>query len=150
MLEQNRIMYRFSGLFVKNSESFNKPFKFNVFMLQWFEVPQITNIFKRFCLFIFRERERNLAHNVGLCPDQELNRRPFGLQAGAQFTEPYQPGPEIVLNCGKRNLGNTLAKLGNQEKDEAQGVTSWRSYVLPGERKVDCLSWMMPLHPVNT
>ena len=76
-------MYRFSGLFVKNSESFNKPFKFNVFMLQWFEVPQITNIFKRFCLFIFRERGREgeregekhrlVASRVR--PDRGLNRQ---------------------------------------------------------------------------
>ena len=35
---------------------------------------------------------RDLAHNPGLCPDWELNQRPFGSQAGAQPTEPHQPG----------------------------------------------------------
>ena len=33
-----------------------------------------------------------LAHNPGMCPAWELNQRPFGLQAGAQSTEPHQPG----------------------------------------------------------
>ena len=35
---------------------------------------------------------RDLAHNPGMCPAQELNQQPFGLQASAQSTEPYQPG----------------------------------------------------------
>ena len=75
-------------------------------------------IFKRFYLFIFRERGRegerqgethqrvvasptpptgDLAHNPGMCPDWELNQRPFGSQPHAQSTEPHQPGPRIIL-----------------------------------------------------
>ena len=69
-------------------------------------------------LFIFRERERegernisvqeihqlvasctpptgDLACNPGMCPDWELNQRPFGLQASAQATEPHQPGQPL-------------------------------------------------------
>ena len=34
----------------------------------------------------------DLACNPGMCPDGESNRRPFGLQVGAQSTEPQQPG----------------------------------------------------------
>ena len=34
----------------------------------------------------------DLAHNPGMCPDWELNQWPFGLEADAQSTEPYQPG----------------------------------------------------------
>ena len=34
----------------------------------------------------------DLAHNAGMCPEWELNRRPFGSQTGAQSTEPPQPG----------------------------------------------------------
>ena len=34
----------------------------------------------------------DLAHNLGMCPDWELNQQPFGLQASAQSTEPHQPG----------------------------------------------------------
>ena len=70
-------------------------------------------IFKDFILFIFRQRGRegeregeehqcvvashvpptgDLACNPGMCPDWELNQRPFGLQARAQSTEPHQPG----------------------------------------------------------
>ena len=37
----------------------------------------------------------DLAHNPGLCHDQERNLRPIGLQAGAQPTEPHQPGQII-------------------------------------------------------
>ena len=51
-----------------------------------------------------KERERNinvwlplmrplLTPNPGMCPDWELNLRPFGSQASAQSTEPQQPGP---------------------------------------------------------
>ena len=32
-----------------------------------------------------------LACNPGMCPDWELNLRSFGLQTGAQSTEPHQP-----------------------------------------------------------
>ena len=36
----------------------------------------------------------DLAHNPDLCPDWELNQRPFGLQAGTQSTELHQQGRE--------------------------------------------------------
>ena len=34
----------------------------------------------------------DLAHNPGTCPDWESSLQPFGSQAGAQSTEPHQPG----------------------------------------------------------
>ena len=34
----------------------------------------------------------DLVHNPGMCPDWELNQQTFGSQAGAQSTEPHQPG----------------------------------------------------------
>ena len=34
----------------------------------------------------------DLASSPGMCPDWELNLRPFGSQAGAQPTEPHQAG----------------------------------------------------------
>ena len=64
-------------------------------------------------LFIFRQREKegereggkhqcvvashmppteDPAYNPGMCPDWELNRLPFGLQANDQSTGPHQPG----------------------------------------------------------
>ena len=39
----------------------------------------------------------DLAHNPGMCPDWESNWQPFGLQAGAQSTEQYPPGPHSFL-----------------------------------------------------
>ena len=69
--------------------------------------------FFKFYLFTFREKGRegeeegekhqcvvashvpltgDLARNPGMCPDWELNWRPFDLQAGTQSTEPHQPG----------------------------------------------------------
>ena len=66
-----------------------------------------------FYLFIFRERGRegereeekhqwvvaslmppmgDLACNPAMCPDWELNQRPFDLQAITQSIEPHQPG----------------------------------------------------------
>ena len=35
------------------------------------------------------------AHIPGMCPDWELNRQPFGLQARTQSTELHQPGPNV-------------------------------------------------------
>ena len=37
----------------------------------------------------------DLADNPGMCPDWELNQRPFGSQAGTQSIEPHQPGPNF-------------------------------------------------------
>ena len=34
----------------------------------------------------------DLAHNPGMCPDQELNQRPFSSLPNTQSTEPHQPG----------------------------------------------------------
>ena len=56
--------------------------------------------FKRFYLFIFRERgregeregEKHWPATWGMLPDQESNLQPLGLQAGTQSTEPHQPG----------------------------------------------------------
>ena len=89
------------------------------------QLLRITGFFfKYFILFIFRERGRegererekhqcmvaslmppagDLARNPGMCADWELNQRPFGSQASAQFTEPYQPGPG-VLYCAFLNM----------------------------------------------
>ena len=40
----------------------------------------------------------NLAYNPGLCPDWELNQRPFGSQASTQSTEPHQPGLDLPVS----------------------------------------------------
>ena len=41
----------------------------------------------------------DLAHNPGMCPDWESNRRPFGSQACTQSTELHQPGQfSCILN----------------------------------------------------
>ena len=82
--------------------------------------------FLRFYLFTFRERGREgeregeknrcvrdtsigclpYAPDWGsaptspcMCPDWELNGWPFGSQAGAQCTEPHQPGLHSLLEC---------------------------------------------------
>ena len=73
--------------------------------------------FKRFYLFIFRERGRegeregekhqcvvasctplpgDQARNPGMCTDWESNWQPFGSQARAQSTELHQPGPKFL------------------------------------------------------
>ena len=37
-------------------------------------------------------------HKLGMCPDQELNRQPFGLQGNTQPAEPRWPGLFVVLS----------------------------------------------------
>ena len=44
-------------------------------------------------LLLVHPLQGNLACSPGMCPDWESNQRPLGLQAGAQSTKPYQPGP---------------------------------------------------------
>ena len=82
-------------------------------------------LFKKiFYLFIFREKGRegeregekhqcvvvshapptgDPSHNLDMCPDWELNHRPFGSQAGTQSTEPHQPGLNIYQNTHLKN-----------------------------------------------
>ena len=48
----------------------------------------------------------DLAHNPGMCPDWELNRRPFGSQAGAQSTESHHPGPARLYSHVQTGLAN--------------------------------------------
>ena len=44
---------------------------------------------------------RDLAHNPGICPDQESNLPPSGSQASAQSTEPHQPELELLTLLSK-------------------------------------------------
>ena len=78
----------------------------------WYFEPLRVFFFKDLFIYLFldrgkgREGERegekhlcvmapgDLAHNPGMCPDWESNRRPFDLQAGTQSTESHQPGLE--------------------------------------------------------
>ena len=81
-----------------------------------FKIHTYKTFFKRFYVFILRERGRegeregeknqcvvashvpptgDLAHNPGMCLDWESNWRPFGSQAS---TEPHQPEQDIILN----------------------------------------------------
>ena len=76
-----------------------------------FNMNSLNTFLKRFYLFLGmrREEEReeeehqcvvasctpptgDLAHNPGMCPDWESNGPPFVSKAGAQSTEPHQPG----------------------------------------------------------
>ena len=47
-------------------------------------------IFKHQSFASHMPQTRVLACNPGMCPDQELNWRPFGSQSGAQSTEPHK------------------------------------------------------------
>ena len=53
---------------------------------------------KHQCVVVFQAPATgDLAHNPGICPDWELNQRPFGSASGAQSTEPHQPGPDVAF-----------------------------------------------------
>ena len=98
-------------------------------------------LFPSFFFFFLREREgkgrrnretninvwlplarpptRDLAHNLGRCPDWESTRGPFGSQANTQSTESHQPGapaflimkenrPKSSLRCQARSASSAV------------------------------------------
>ena len=58
----------------------------------------------------------DMACNPGMCPDWELNWQPFGLQAGTQSSEPYQPGLQtsIILISKTRFMTKVFFSKNNQ------------------------------------
>ena len=46
----------------------------------------------------------DLASNPGMCPDWELNQRPFDLQSGTQSTEPHQPGLVNIIVKNRKEI----------------------------------------------
>ena len=67
----------------------------------------------------------DLAHNPGICPDWEVNRRPFGSQAGIQSTEPHQPGLFLPLFSSTHTLHAFYLKL-------VLSFRFLRSWLVPG------------------
>ena len=51
---------------------------------------------------------RDLDCNPGMCPDWESDWPPFGLQAGAQSTEPHQPGLYFKIKIIKAEFAATM------------------------------------------
>ena len=94
-------------------------------------------------LFIFRERARegeskgekhwssashmpptgDLACNPGMCPDQESNPRPFGLQVGTQSIEPQQPGLILQQIFTNYFYFETISYLQNSCKNNPKNFT---------------------------
>ena len=79
------------------------PFYYQTDKIRWTHLPLPLSLccffFKTLFIYFWREgkggrnrRKETLARNPGMGPDQELNQRPFILQAGAQSTELHQPG----------------------------------------------------------
>ena len=55
---------------------------------------------KQHCVVVSRAPPTgDLAGNPGMCPDWELNWRPFGSQACAQSTELHQPDLKLIFCC---------------------------------------------------
>ena len=50
----------------------------------------------------------DLARNAGMCPDQESNQQPFGLQSNTKPTEPPQPGMKNYFKNASLKSGTVL------------------------------------------
>ena len=48
----------------------------------------------------------DLARNPVMCPDQESNWQPFGLQANTQATEPHQAEQDFNISIGAETQFN--------------------------------------------
>ena len=71
----------------------------------------------------------DMAHNPGMCPDWELNRWPFGLQAPAQSTEPHQPGQYAIciliwMKSAPKTVLRTWAAVFKGQSDHCQRAFS--------------------------
>ena len=84
-----------------------------------------------------RERERNIStleihhrllltrtHNPAMCPDWELNWQTLHLQAGAQFTEPHQPGHTAILFVFRQFLTEDITHCKPPVNECVRGVLS--------------------------
>ena len=110
-------------------------------------------------LFIFREKgrererekhqcvvasrsppTRGLAYNPGMCLDWESNPWSFGLQAGAQSTEPHQPGLTIQsLKTGTEIVCDQEGSVAQEMKvwhDQFHANSTWRITEGASQRKV--------------
>ena len=145
--------------------------------LRYFLIWGLGLIFfkKIFYLFNFRERERegekhqgvvashvpptgDLAPNPGMCPDWELNWWLFGLQAGAQSTEPHQPGllshllfllPPLTPSPTDKTMPHTLPPPAVISSDFLQ-VLSY-AWFLSLQSFIICLhcQWYLPVCPAK-
>ena len=82
---------------------------------------------------------RDLAHNPSLCPDWELNQRPFGLQAGTQSNHPTDQGTYLFqTDFRKRERERVRRREEGRERDWfvvplIYAFIGWLLYVLwPG------------------
>ena len=72
----------------------------------------------------------DLARNPGMCPDWESNRRPFGLQAGAQSIESHQP--ELKYNLFFKDFVYLFLDKGEwKEKERERNISVWLPLMHP-------------------
>ena len=84
----------------------------------------------------------DLAHNPGMCPDWELNPRPFGLQASTQSTEPHQPGPERqIFLCRREQKHGEVKQCANTAVCAEPGPGTLLLLSIP------VLPWPLSCHP---
>ena len=82
----------------------------------------------------------DLARNPGMSPDWDSNQRPFGLQAGAQSTEPHQPGlylyDDFIILVLLQNLSNSPMKI----------CTFSSTYILPKKTISNTEQWSINMN----
>ena len=73
----------------------------------------------------------DLACNPGMCPDWELNQRPFDSKAGTQSTEPHQPGLHSIFQ-GAWKSGFQLERKLRKSEGLGDGAASVPGMVVRG------------------
>ena len=70
-----------------------------------------------------RSPDGDLACNPGMCPDWELNQRPFDLQAGTQSSELHQPGPrkDVLRRKEKKMTKQGIRKRETERRERTGG-----------------------------
>ena len=82
-----------------------------------------------------------LAHNPGMCPNEESNQWPFGSQACSQSTEPHQPGLYFaIFLCIPVLLVYSKYNWNKTEKNTFDTHTIW---LMGAMYKESILSWLM-------
>ena len=72
----------------------------------------------------------------GMCPDQEWNQQPFGLQAGTQSTEPHQTEINQKFKITMTNMLRSLGEKADNMQKEIGNTSREMDIVVKNQKEI--------------